>query len=156
MNSFDENSKQKNKSNNFSNINFHKNSIQNSYQSFINFLEESYEFKDKKNLNEIQNNNFDKIKSNITHEKISSSENVNVSEHISNLENKNDFFIPLISNIKNQNGELEKENIKTIKEIELKDTSELNEEKNKIIYMSEYDKSTIIQNQEFKYIINKI
>ena len=156
LNSFDENSKQKNKSNNFSNINFHKNSIQNSYQSFINFLEESYEFKNKKNLNEIQNNNFDKIKSNITHEKISSSENVNVSEYISNLENKNDFFIPLINNIKNQNGELEKENNKTVKEIVLKDTSELNEEKNKIIYMSEYDKSTIIQNQEFKYIINTI
>ena len=156
---FEKDNIQKNRSNYLkNNTNLVKNNIENLYQDFINILYSNYEFEAESSLkNNIQKGG--KSKSNKIINNYHEKTNIFL-----NLEIKNDLSIPLNNNseevkkakINNKSPQKEYNECNYVKEINLKEQNEPKPEITKYPYISEQEKSLIMDNSETNDIINLI
>jgi hypothetical protein len=143
------------------NINLEKNNIEDLYQDFLNILDNNYEFEDESSINNMTQKG-GKTK---TNQIINNYQQFNEKTNIFlNLEIKNDLSIPLNNNSeKNKksknNNKLSQESYNNgnyVKEINLKEQNDPKPEITKYPYISEQEKSTIMDYKETNGIINLI
>ena len=143
------------------NNNLEKNDIGNLYRDFLNKLNNNYEFKDESSLSITQKGGKSK-----TNKIISNFQQFNEKTNIIlNLEIKNDISIPLNNNSKKDKNPINNNNTFShelfnngnyVKEINLKEKNEPKPELIKYPYISEQEKSTIMDYRETNEIINII
>lgn len=155
---FEKDNIQKNRSNYLNNnINLEKNNIENLYQDFLNILKNNYEFEDEQSLNNSIQNRGKSKNNKIINNYQQFNEKTNI---FLNLEIKNDLSIPLNNKSEKdkkikKNNELSNNGI-YVKEINLKEQNEPKKELVKFPYISEQEKSTILNYKETNDIINLI
>ena len=136
------------------------------YKNFMEILEKTYDFKDMKNNNIISYRDINYI-SDIKNKKIENNDIFYTHMHQKNFGVKSDLSIPIINEYEknNKNSIDNKNNINIelnnscnfVKEINLNQEEEILDSKNiKNLYISEHEKSNIMNNTETNYIINLV
>ena len=159
---FEKDNIQNNKSNDLNNNNnLEKNDIGNLYRDFLNILNNNYEFKAESSLSITQKGGKSKNNKIISnYQQFNEKNNI-----ILNLEIKNDISIPLNNNSKKDKNPINNNNTFShelfnngnyVKEINLKEKNEPKPELTKYPYISEQEKSTIMNYKETNEIINII